>query len=287
MTNSNNIPTISIHQITTSSISTINAKKLDNYYASCQKQKTVILNDDCMNVIPYLLDESIDLVITSPPYNVDLGKNKYNKNPYDLYRDNKAHHDYIKWLESIFEAIYPKLKSTGRVAINIGDGKNGRITTHSDIIHFMTQKIGYLPFGHIIWHKNQVGNRCAWGSWCSPSCPSFPTPFEHILIFAKDSLKLKTKGKTDLQPKEFVDWTLAIWNVQPETQMKKIGHPAMFPVEIPYRLAKLLSWESSTILDPFNGAGSTGVACRMTHRNYIGIELSKKYYRITKSRLSA
>ncbi|MFW6016310.1 MAG: DNA methyltransferase, partial [bacterium] len=82
-----------------------------------------LYNNKCEEIIPHLDDKSIDIVITSPPYNVDLGNNKYNKNPYDLYNDNKEHSQYIIWLKNIFQLIYPKLKKGGRIAINIGDGK--------------------------------------------------------------------------------------------------------------------------------------------------------------------
>ena len=88
---------------------------------------------------PEIPDDFIDLVITSPPYNIDLGKNRYNQNPYDLYQDNKDHKDYIAWLKDIFESLKPKMKSGGRICINIGDGKNGSVPTHSDIIQFMTK----------------------------------------------------------------------------------------------------------------------------------------------------
>ena len=102
-------------------------------------------------------------------------------------------------------------------------------------------------------------------------------PFEYILVFAKDNTKLQAKGKTDLTAREFQKWAYSIWNIAPETKMKKIGHPAMFPKELPYRLIKMLSWEKATVLDPFNGAGTTGVACNELGRKYIGIEMSKKY----------
>jgi len=239
-----------------------------------------LFNNDCLDVIPRLQDESIDLVVCSPPYNVDLGRNKYNKKPYDHYDDNKEHAEYITWLETVFRSLYSKLREGGRVCIIIGDAKNGRVSTHSDIIQFMT-RIGHLKFGHLIWNKDQVGNRRGWGSWCSPSCPSFPTPFEHILLFAKATLKLQTKGMTDLTPEEFKPWTLAHWHIAPENRMQKIGHPAMCPVEIPYRLIKMLSWVGATVLDPFNGAGTSGLACQKLDREYIGIELSKKYCEIS------
>ena len=122
-------------------------------------------------------------------------------------------------------------------------------------------------------------------SWCSPSCPSFPKPFEYIMIFAKENTKLQRTGETDLIPSEFNKWAFSMWNMTGETQMKKIGHPAVFPVELPYRLIKMLSWKNSTILDPFNGSGTTGVACEMLGRKYIVIELSKEYCELTKKRI--
>ena len=245
-----------------------------------------LYNAKAEDAIPHIEDNTIDLVVTSPPYNVNLGDNKLNKNPYDLYNDNKDHQEYVLWLKSIFEDILPKLKSGGRVCINIGDGKNGGVPTHSDIIQFMTHGLKFIPMTTIIWNKSQIGNRTAWGSWLSPSSPSFPTPFEYIMVFAKDSIKLQTKGKTDLHRQEFINNSLAIWDMLPETRMKKIGHPAMFPKALPERLIKMLSWKGATVLDPFNGAGTTGVACEALGRKYIGIEMSKKYCDITIDRIN-
>lgn len=245
-----------------------------------------LYNAKAEDAIPQIEDGIIDLVVTSPPYNVKLGQNKYNKNPYDLYNDNKNHKEYIKWLKSIFAAILPKLKSGGRVCINVGDGKNGGVPTHSDIIQFMTHDLKFVPMTTIIWNKSQIGNRISWGSWLSPSSPSFPTPFEYIMVFAKDSIKLQTKGETDLQKQEFINNSLAMWNIKPETQMKKIGHPAMFPKLLPERLIRMLSWKGATVLDPFNGAGTTGVVCEELGRKYIGIEMSKEYCDITIKRIN-
>jgi len=230
-------------------------------------------------------DNFIDLIVTSPPYNVNLGKNKYNKNPYDLYRDNKAHKEYIRWLQLSLVFIYQKTKPGGRCAINISDAKNGGIPTVSDVIQFMTQKIGWIPMTNIIWHKSQIGNRCSWGSWKSPSSPSFPTPYENIVIFAKESKKLQWKGETDLTKQEFIDWSLAVWNFPGETKAKKLGHPAPFPIELPKRLIKMLSWIDSIIYDPFMGIGTTALACKLHNRNYIGSEISAEYCRISEKRL--
>ena len=244
-----------------------------------------IYNMDCLNGLRKMDDNTIDLVVTSPPYNVDLGNNKYNKNPYNLYNDNKEHQEYISWLKEIFSLVYLKLKSGGRVCINIGDSKNGAIPTHSDVIQMMCD-IGYIPMTNIIWNKNTTSNRASFGSYLSPSCPSFPRGFEFILVFAKENKKLQYKGETDLTKEEFVEWTNGLWTFAPETRQKKIGHPAMFPEELPKRLIKMFSWKGALVVDPFMGSGTTAIACINTNRNFIGFELDKHYCDIANKRIS-
>ena len=237
-----------------------------------------IICGDCLQLLKQLPAESIDLTVTSPPYNVDLGHNRYHKNPYDLYRDNKEHSEYIEWLTTIFAEVQRILKHGGRVAINIGDGKNGAIPTHADVIQFMTKELGYLPMATLIWNKNQTSPRTAWGSWMSPSCPSFPMPFEYVLLFAKGTTK-KTgdKSKITVTKEEFVRNSLALWTISPESKQKEYGHHAMFPVELPSRLIQQLSYEDDVILDIFAGVGTTAVAAKRLSRRYIGFELSPEY----------
>ncbi|MFW6009166.1 MAG: DNA-methyltransferase, partial [archaeon] len=138
---------------------------------------------------------------------------------------------------------------------------------------------------NIIWQKSQISNRCSWGSFASPSAPSFPTPFEYIMIFSKETKTLQEKKETDITKEEFIKWSLALWKFPPETNMKKIKHPAAFPIEMPMRLIKMLSWVGCTVLDPFSGSGTTGQACMETNRNYIGIEMSEEYHNIAAKRL--
>lgn len=242
-----------------------------------------IYNEDNINTLNRMKDDFLDLTVTSPPYNIDLGNNKYNKSPYDLYKDNKEHKEYILWLKSIFMLVYTKTKKGGRCIINIGDGQNGKVPTHSDVIQMMVD-IGWIPMTIIIWDKNNVSNRTAWGSFMSPSSPSFPTPFEYILCFAKEERRLQWTGKTDLTRDEFISWSLAKWNFTGEN-LRKIGHPAAFPVELPLRCVKMFSWVDSIVYDPFMGSGSTAIACIKTNRKYIGSEISSDYVSLAEKRI--
>ena len=242
---------------------------------------------DSEQLIQELDDSSVDLLITSPPYNVDLGYNKKHKNPYDLYQDNKEHKDYIEWLSRIFGNVKTKMVSGGRVCVNIGDGRNGSVPTHSDIIQFMTKELEYILMTTIIWNKNQIGNRTSWGSFQSPSSPSFPSPFEYILVFAKDTKKKEgDRDKITVNKDDFIKNSLGMWNFAPETRQKKMGLNAMFPVELPKRLIQMLSYKDDVVFDPFSGMGTTCVTARFLERQYIGFEMSVDYCKRSRTRIN-
>lgn len=239
--------------------------------------------------IPMLKQHGIkvDCIITSPPYNVDLGNNKYNKNPYDLYKDNLDHTKYINWLKSLFNDCQDILNIGGSVCINIGDGKNGAVPTHSDIIQFMTRELNYVMMTTIIWEKNNVANRTSWGSWMSPSCPSFPTPYEFILVFRYgDKYHKGDKNNITVTDKEFKDNSLSLWRFAPEN-LKKIGHPAAFPQELPKRLIQQLTYKNDIVLDIFSGSGTTAMVAKQLGRNYIGFEMSENYYNLSLERIAS
>lgn len=239
---------------------------------------------DCQVAVPQLPDNFINLVVTSPPYNLgSVAKKK--KIIYNSYDDDKNFGDYIEWLEEIFGSLLSKMTEDGRVCINIGDQKNGSIPTHFFITEMMLG-IGYKLFTTIIWNKSQVSNRTSWGSWLSPSHPSFPTPFEYILVFYNKNPKLIHKGETDLTREEFIKWSLALWDFPPETKMKNFGHPAMFPEELPKRLIKMLSYPGDIVLDPFAGCSTTLKVAKDLKRKYIGFENDELYYRVSISRLN-
>ena len=242
---------------------------------------------DCEQLIQELDNDSIDLLVTSPPYNVNLGFNKKHKNPYDLYQDNMPYQEYLEWLKSIFGKVKDKMVSGGRVCINIGDMANGSVPTHSDIIQFMSYDLNYVPMTTIIWNKNQIGNRTAWGSYMSPSSPSFPTPFEYILVFAKDTKKkVGDKDKITVHKDDFIKNSLSMWNFAPETRQKKMGLSAMFPVELPKRLIEMLSYKDDVVLDIFSGMGTTCLTAKCLERQYIGFEMSVEYCKKSRTRVA-
>jgi len=243
--------------------------------AECLNQ---IFNTKWEETLPELPESFVDIIITSPPYNVSLGDNKLNKNKYDTYEDNLPYDKYIEWMDGCFTECYRVLKKGGRICVNIGDGANGHETQHADFIVNM-KKIGFIPITTIVWEKSQVGNRFSWGSFCSPSQPSFPKPQEYIIVMAKETLKHEgDPEKITVTREEFKRNSLALWRFPPEMQMnKKFHHPAMFPEELPRRLIQQLTYRDDIVLDPFNGAGTTCVVAKKLGRKFVGIEMSKKY----------
>lgn len=244
-----------------------------------------IHNGRCEKLIPLLPDNSIDIMITSPPYNVDLGNNKFNTDGYDTYKDNVPYNVYIEWLITVFKLLKPKMVHGGRVCVNIGSKDNGRIPTFSDVIQFMTKELEYLIKGIIVWDKKHTSNRAAWGSWMSPSNPSFPTPVEYILIFCNDSQqKQGLKENITVTRDEFIENSLALWTF-PGASKSKHDHPASFPIDLPYRLIQQLSYKNDIVLDIFAGSGTTCLAAEMLGRQWIGMELSSKYTNVAIKRL--
>ena len=109
-------------------------------------------------------------------------------------------------------------------------------------------------------------------------------PVEVIVIFYKKRWQKVKKGKSDITREEFMEWTNGLWTFSGESK-KRIGHPAPFPLELPKRCIKLLSFVGDTVLDPFLGSGSTLIACALLNRKGIGVEIDEKYCSLAKKRL--
>lgn len=225
-------------------------------------------------------DNFIDLSITSPQYNVSLGEGNNRGYKYDSSIDSKSEEIYREELYQTFSLLYKKTAVGGRCVINIGDRKNGRDSLSSYIITMMNS-IGWLNYTHIIWDKKQTSCRTAWGSWLSPSSPSFPTPFEHILVFCKDQYFLSVKGESDIDPEEFVKYSLALWGF-PGAKKLETQHPAAFPDELPYRCIKMFSYVGAVVYDPYAGVGTTLRVGTVLKRRCFGSEISENYCMIYK-----
>lgn len=246
----------------------------ENKVDESKLNKLYCKSSERMDEIP---DESIHLMITSPPYNV--GKE---------YDDDLSLDEYLDLLSTVFSQTHKKLVTGGRACINIANiGRKPYIPLHAMIIEIMLD-LGFLMRGEIIWDKSASGGgSCAWGSWMSASNPVLRDYHEYILIFSKDSYsKNKKQEKRDtIKHDDFINWTKSIWTF-PAVNAKKIGHPAPFPIELPHRLINLYSYEGDVILDPFCGSGTTCIAAIQNNRNYIGYDIKKDYIDLAKKRIS-
>lgn len=243
-----------------------------------------IYNESCLETLKRIPDGFLDITVTSPPYNVNLGNNKYNDFGYDEYNDNIPFGEYIDMLEECFYGVKRATKEGGRCCINIGDAKNGKVMTHVAISNFMIG-MGWVPITTIVWEKQNISNRTSWGSFRSPVNPSFPTPFEYILIFGNGTDRLQGEGGTDISKQEFIENSLAIWRFNGENS-SVTGHPAAYPIKLPYRLIRQLAWSGSVVYDPFMGSGTTAIAAKLAKCSYIGSEISAHYCDVAKRRIA-
>lgn len=245
-----------------------------------------IYNESCIQTLNSMPDNFIDLTVTSPPYNVDI---KYNG-----YDDKISHLDYEKFCVELIRLLYEKTKRGGRFCLNIPnilfDYENNEYLSGMVFFTNIAAKCGWTYRENITWIKMKdeegeifAGGKTAWGSWLSASNPQFRSFTEHILVFHKETPKKEPVGESDILKEEFLKWTKNTWFIMPD---KSEFHPAIFPIDIPYRCIKIFSYLGDLVYEPFTGSGTTIDACRTLKRNYIGSELSKKYYELTNRRIS-
>lgn len=245
---------------------------------------------EALNIIP---ERNVDLIFTSPPYNV--GKDYTNN------KDNKPYEEYLEFLKDTWRGCYRVLKRGGRLVINVPttiskssklEPEKGMTYIHlySDIIKQILslneetfindageeEKYDIFINTEILWHKQNVKRRTAWGSFQSPSSPYCVHPYEMIIVFSKEQRKLYgEKEFIDITKEEFIDCSLALWNVTPETS--KRWHPAPFPRTLANRILKYFSFSNSLVLDPFSGTGTVAEVAKLTGRNFIYIDNSQEY----------
>ena len=238
-----------------------------------------IYNDDILKITS-IPESSINLIVTSPPYNVDI---HYNSNQDDL-----PYKEYLKFAKEWLTKCYKLAKEDGRFCLNIPLDKNkgGQQAVCADMTT-IAKKVGWKYHSTIIWNEGNISRRTAWGSWLSASAPYVIAPVEVILVLYKKTWKKKLGGKekNDINRQEFMDWTNGVWVFPGQSKKGAGGHPAPFPVELPKRCIKLFSFVGDTILDPFLGSGSTLIAAYLSKRKGIGIDIDKNYCDIAIDRL--
>ena len=222
-----------------------------------------------------LPDDSVHLMVTSPPYNV--GKE---------YDEDLNLEEYFQLLRAVFKQVYKKLVVGGRACVNVANlGRRPYIPLHSYIIKEMLD-VGYLMRGEIIWNKAaSAGVSTAWGSWMSAANPVLRDVHEYILVFSKGKMGRITQGRGNtISRDEFLEFTKSVWSF-PAESAQRVGHPAPFPVELPYRLIQLYTFEGDVVLDPLCGSGTTFLAALKTKRHFVGFDVDPRYVELSRRRI--
>jgi len=254
---------------------------------SCHK---VVIGDS--RRMAELNDESVHLIVTSPPYwqLKDYG-------PKQQIGYNDSYQDYINNLNLVWKECHRVLHKGCRLCINIGDqfarsvyyGRYKVIPIRTEIIKFC-ETMGLDYMGAIIWQKvttcNTTGGATVMGSFPYPRNGIIKIDYEFILIFKKlgtpPKVSKEIKEKSKLSPEEWNEYFYGHWNFSGEKQDK---HLASFPEELPKRLIKMFSFAGDTVLDPFLGSGTTSVAAMKLCRNSVGYEINEDYLPIITERL--
>jgi len=223
-----------------------------------------------------LPDNSVHLMVTSPPYNV--GKD---------YDSDLTLPEYLAFLEKVWAEVFRLLVPGGRACVNVANlGRRPYIPLHAWIAGSML-RLGYLMRGEVIWNKAASASpSTAWGSWKSASNPTLRDVHEYILVFSKGTFKRQTSEPrvSTISKEEFLAFTKSVWTF-PAEPASKVGHPAPFPVELPYRLIQLFSFKDEVVLDPFMGSGQTGLAAFKAGRHYVGYEINSEYVSLANARI--
>jgi len=262
-----------------------------------------IINGDCVEVMKTLPEGSVDLIVSSPPYNANI--------KYDVYDDGLSMDDYWKFTIDWLSESFRVLKDDGRIAINVPIEMNvqergGRILFNSEFWMRM-KEVGFKFFGMVDLTEDSPHRvrQTAWGSWMSNSAPYIYNPKECVILAYKKSSKKLTKGESqwkgtptevkdeegnvktkmfyeDEDKKEFMNLVFGRWEYFADT---KSLTKATFSLDIPSKAIKILTYKNDIVLDPFMGSGTTAVAAETLNRRWIGIELSENYTNIAKERV--
>jgi site-specific DNA-methyltransferase (adenine-specific) len=246
--------------------------KIENILPKKYLNKFILGSAENMKELP---DNSIHLMITSPPYNVSKE-----------YDEDLSLEDYLRLLENSFKETYRVLINGGRACINVANLGRKPYIPISDYVSKIMIKIGFNMRGEIIWNKAASASpSTAWGSWQSAANPILRDIHEYILVFSKGDYKREKLDKENtISKKQFMEWTKSIWTMNAESA-RRIGHPAPFPEELPNRLIQLYSFKGDIVLDPFVGSGTTAVSAIKSNRNFVGYDISEDYIKLAEKRL--
>jgi site-specific DNA-methyltransferase (adenine-specific) len=264
-----------------------------------------IINGDCIEVMKTFPEGSIDLLVTSPPYNVNIA--------YDVHKDDLPMDEYYEWSKDWLREAFRVLKDDGRIAVNVPNELNvqergGRILFVAEF-WMMMKEVGFKFSGLVDLTENSPHRvrQTAWGSWMSASAPYVYNPKECVIIAYKKSSKKLTKGVSqwlgtptevinedgkvrtkmvyqDEDKKEFMNLVFGRWEYFADTRSLT---KATFSMDIPMKAIKILSYKNDIILDPFMGSGTSAVAAEMLQRRWLGIELSSNYTDIARKRVQS
>ena len=262
-----------------------------------------IINGDCIEVMKTFPEGSIDLLVTSPPYNVNI--------TYDVHKDDLPMDEYYEWSKDWLREAFRVLKDDGRIAVNVPNELNvqergGRILFVAEF-WMMMKEVGFKFSGLVDLTENSPHRvrQTAWGSWMSASAPYVYNPKECVIIAYKKSSKKLTKGVSqwlgtptevtnedgkvrtkmvyqDEDKKEFMNLVFGRWEYFADTRSLT---KATFSMDIPSKAIKILSYKNDIVLDPFMGSGTSAFAAELLDRRWIGIELSPDYTEIARKRV--
>ena len=240
-----------------------------------------------------VLDNSVALVVTSPPY--------YAGKAYEEDVGNgvvpASYRDYLTMLTEVFEECVRVLEPGGRIAVNVANlGRRPYRSLSADVIGILQDELGLLLRGEIIWLKAQgASGSCAWGSFQQPANPVLRDLTERIVVASKGrfdrAVPRRERGREGLPSvatitrDEFMDFTTDVWEF-PSESASRIGHPAPYPVELPARLIDLYTYQGDLVLDPFMGSGTTAVAALRGRRPFVGYDTVAEYVEAARARVA-
>jgi len=258
---------------------------------------TIVGDSRSMAELP---DNSVALVVTSPPYFVgkEYERAVAGNGSTGSGEVPATYIEYLEMLRDVFAECRRVLEPGGRIAVNVANlGRKPYRSLSSDVIRILQDDLGMLLRGEIIWQKAEgATGSVAWGSFRSAANPVLRDLTERVVVASKGRFDraVSTKQRearglphqSRIATDEFMEATLDVWRIDSESA-RRVQHPAPFPVELPRRLIDLYTYEGDIVLDPFLGAGATLVAAERTGRRGVGYDLDPDYIEIAQRRLEA